>query len=482
MGNQNNIFFDNTLCNTKHFIKHSRQKTTKNNNNHLNIKNMETTQKTTENRREQLGLKVLVISFLCLLLLVPWLLIRSTIDERRNTENFAEQEVFEKWGSYQVVKGPAIHVTSDKEQQDFLLLPETLEIESDAQTRTLNRGIYDFTVYDAQITLHGEFILPKNIDRTKADRLSLNQWKMETELTSLKGLTDNPTITVNGKKLSQQEISFEDSRIMWSVDVEPLLAGNSIEYEIVIPIRGSNSINFIPAGNTTQVVMRSDCTTPSFGGNFLPIERNVDNDGFEANWKVLAINRSFSQIVSYNKWNQLGKYYNIEYSDDSDAFGVTLKKPVEQYQQNDRAVKYAYLIVLITFAIVFFIEIRRERPIHPIQYLLIGIALMLFYTLLLSFSEHLSFLVAYLIASVMTIALISLYLSAIMHDRKVGMLIAAILTLCYTFIFILLQIESYALLVGSVGLFIVLAIAMFASRKIDWYRKSNTVEPTETSE
>ena len=143
---------------------------------------------------------------------------------------------------------------------------------------------------------------------------------------------------------------------------------------------------------------------------------------------------------------------------------------MEQYQQNERAVKYAYLIVLLTFAIVFFVELRRESPIHPVQYLLVGIAIMLFYTLLLSFSEHLSFLVAYIIATVMTVTLLTCYLGGVMHNRKVGMLIGGVLAVCYTFIYILLQIESYALLVGSIGLFVVLAVAMSTSRKVEWYK------------
>ena len=143
-----------------------------------------------------------------------------------------------------------------------------------------------------------------------------------------------------------------------------------------------------------------------------------------------------------------------------------------QYQQNDRASKYAFLVVLLTFAVVFFVEVRRERPIHPVQYLLIGIAVMLFYTLLLSFSEHLSFLASYLIASVMTAGLLGVYLGAIMRDKKVGLVIGGLLAALYAFIYILLQIESYALLVGSVGLFALLAMAMAASRRIDWYNNN----------
>lgn len=425
-------------------------------------------------RRENAGVKLLIISLLCLLLLVPWFFIRYTISERNNTETAAEREVFSKWGGKQLVKGPAIRVSGTKEEGEFLLLPETLDIVSDAGCKSLNRGIYDFTVYDADVVLKGNFSLPKNMPGKQYSRLMLNSWNMELEISSLKGLTENPVVKIDGKTLSPQDITFEGSRLKWKVDLLSLLDGGNVEYEIAIKLRGSNSLNYLPTGNTTTVRMTSDCSTPSFCGNFLPTERDVKDDGFNAEWKVLAINRSFSQIVTDSKWQSMGldNYCYIAGEDDGDdAFGVELRLPVEQYQQNERAVKYAYLIVLLTFAIVFFVELRRECPIHPVQYLLVGLAIMLFYTLLLSFSEHLSFLVAYIIATVMTVTLLTLYLGGIMHDRKVGMLIGGILTVCYIFIYILLQIESYALLVGSIGLFAVLAVAMAASRKVEWYKK-----------
>ena len=436
--------------------------------------NLANVQSVATTRRENAGVKLLIISLLCLLLLVPWFFIRYTISDRNNTESEAEREVFSKWGEKQLVKGPAIRVNGTKDEGEFLLLPETLEIVSDAGCKSLNRGIYDFTVYDATVLMKGHFSLPKNMPSKQYNRLALNCWNMEVEVSSLKGLTDNPSVKLNGQPLTAQDITFEGSRLIWKANLASLLDGGGLDYEIEIKLRGSKSLSYLPTGNTTSVKMTSDCSTPSFCGNFLPTERNVGDNGFDAEWKVLAINRSFSQIVTDSKWRDMGKerYAYLE-GDDSgdDAFGVELRLPVEQYQQNERAVKYAYLIVLLTFAIVFFIELRRECPIHPVQYLLVGIAIMLFYTLLLSFSEHLSFLVAYIIATVMTVTLLALYLGGIMHDRKVGLLIGGILTVCYLFIYILLQIESYALLVGSIGLFAILAAAMSASRKVEWYKK-----------
>jgi inner membrane protein len=412
-------------------------------------------------RRGRMGIKLAIIGALCILLLIPWAFIRSMIDERNSTEVAAESEVYEKWGFAQVVKGPSVKVYGTKDEPSFSLLPETLDIKGDVRTRTLSRGIYDFTVYDADLTLTGTFLLPPTLDDERRALLARGGWSMTLDLTSLKGLTDNPVITVGGRTLTPQEVSNEGSRLMWEVDLDSLLAGDGLDYEIRLALRGSRGLDFAPMGNTTTVCLHSDCATPSFGGAFLPAERSVNSDGFDALWRVLALNRSFSQIVPRGDWGDVGE----------STFGVELRRPVEQYLQNERAVKYAFLVVLLTFAVVFFVETRRERPIHPVQYLLIGIAIMLFYTLLLSFSEHLSFTVAYVIASVMTAVMIALYLGSIMRDRKVGLLLGGLLAGLYAFIFVLLQIESYALLVGSVALFALLAVAMSASRKIDWYRK-----------
>ena len=223
---------------------------------------------------------------------------------------------------------------------------------------------------------------------------------------------------------------------------------------------------FAPFGQTTTVSLTSDCATPSFTGYYLPDERQVTDTGFQAEWKVLAINRDYPQVLNDSFFE-----YRTEFGYSS--FGVELKVPVEQYLQTDRAIKYAFLIILLTFAAVFFVEMRKAKPIHPVQYLLIGIALIVFYTLLLSFSEHINFGLSYLIACVMTIALIVVFMASITKDTKTALGIGLLLAVLYAFVFVLLQLESYALLVGSVGLFIILGIAMFATQKIEWYKKKD---------
>ena len=223
---------------------------------------------------------------------------------------------------------------------------------------------------------------------------------------------------------------------------------------------------FAPFGQTTTVSLTSDCTTPSFTGYYLPDERQVTDTGFQAEWKVLAINRDYPQVLNDSFFE-----YRTEFGYSS--FGVELKVPVEQYLQTDRAIKYAFLIILLTFAAVFFVEMRKAKPIHPVQYLLIGIALIVFYTLLLSFSEHMNFGLSYLIASVMTIGMIVVFMASIAKDKKTALGIGLLLFVLYAFVYVLLQLESYALLVGSVGLFIILGIAMYATQKIEWYKKKD---------
>lgn len=215
----------------------------------------------------------------------------------------------------------------------------------------------------------------------------------------------------------------------------------------------------VPIGKTTQLNMQSNWTSPSFTGNFLPDDKTkkIDANGFVANWKILHINRAFSQQF-FEVLPDLGTY----------AFGVDFVIPVNQYQQNERAAKYGFLVIGLTFLIFFLIQSISKIRIHIFQYSMIGLALILFYTLLISITEHSSFTKAYLIAATAIITLISLYSVSILKGRKFPIFIAASLTGLYTFIYVIIQLENYALLVGSIGLFSILAAVMYFSRKIDW--------------
>lgn len=433
---------------------------------------METTKENNKNNEKKArpGLKLLLIAGMCVAFLIPQALIQNLVSERQGTERSAENEVFEKWGGNQTLTGPFIEVTYSwnvsTERHAMILLPEQLEVKGDVSTKALKRGIYDFTTYETELDLTGQFKLPKDFDKNQHNKI----WHFEdarviVDITNLRGLRDNVTFNLNGTKYDMEACGEYWNGLSCPIDLSCLLEGKTLDFAVTIPFKGSGNLMFAPLGQTTVVNLNSDCTTPSFNGYYLPDERQVNDKGFQASWKVLAINRDYPQFFSRNSDNhrQLS----------SSTFGVNLKVPVEQYQQTDRAIKYAFLIILLTFAAVFFVEMRKSTPIHPVQYLLIGIALIIFYTLLLSFSEHINFGLSYLIASVMTIGMIVVFMASIAKDRKTALGIGLLLTVLYTFIYVLLQLESYALLVGSVGLFIILGIAMFATQKIDWYKKKD---------
>lgn len=423
---------------------------------------------TTEERKKKArpGLKLLLIVGMCIAFFIPQLLIQNLVSERKSTENSAECEVFQSWGGSQTLTGPYIEVPytvePSKTRNTLMIMPELLNIKGQVNTKPLKRGIYDFTVYETSLTITGQFKLPKDFEKNHQGKtVFFDEANVLIDMTSLRGLRDNVLIKMLGTEYTM-EASDRQTGLSCQVDLTALLLPEAIiDFSLTIPIKGAGNLKFSPVGQTTNVALNSDCPTPSFQGNYLPDERQVNDAGFQASWKVLAINRNYPQVI-----------YDRSKITES-TFGVELKVPVEQYLQTNRAIKYAFLVILLTFAAVFFIEMRKDTPIHPVQYLLVGIALIVFYTLLLSFSEHIGFGYAYLISSIMTIGLIVAFMSSVTKNRKTGLGIGGLLTLLYAFIYVLLQLESYALLVGSIGIFVVLGIAMFASQKIEWYKKKD---------
>ena len=448
----------------------------------LGTQNVETQNKENKRQNEKKarpGLKLLLIAGMCVAFLIPQALIRNLVSERQSTESNAESEVFENWAGPQTVAGPVIKIDymwvegkdGKKERRTKVILPEQLDVKGHVKTKTLKRGIYDFSVYETALDLTGQFKLPKDFEKMQ----ERHEWcfekaKIIVGLPNLRGLSDNVALNLNGTTYDMVAETGNLKGLSCEVDLSRLQEGETFAFSLVLPFKGSGDLMFAPVGQTTTVNLTSDCTTPSFTGYYLPDERQVTDTGFQAEWKVLAINRDYPQVLDASF---IGSYQYGTSDFNNSTFGVQLKVPVEQYQQTERAVKYAFLIILLTFAAVFFVEMQKATPIHPVQYLLIGIALIVFYTLLLSFSEHINFGLSYLIASVMTIGMIVLFMASVTKDKKTALGIGALLAVLYVFVYVLLQLESYALLVGSVGLFIILGIAMFATQKIDWYKKKD---------
>ncbi len=420
-------------------------------------------------------LKLVIILVMILLLLIPAMMIRGLVSERQHRQAEAISEVSSKWGGEQTLTGPILSIpyhkygtNYDGDSYEYLhILPEQLNYQAVILPEKRHRGIYDVVVYNADITASGDF---GSIDLEAYD---LDASKMFPEKAFLSiGISDLAGVEEQ-VKLEMNEISglfnpgtISNDVISRGIHVPVSLAGDSIpmQFSLDLKLKGSQVLSFVPMGKVTEVRLTSDWKDPSFNGSFLPDESSVSDEGFTARWNILHLNRDFPQA-----WK--GSMYNVQES----SFGVDLIQPVDNYQKTERSVKYAILFIVFTFLVFFFVEVLARRFIHPIQYILVGIALIVFFSLLLAFSEHMAFNLAYLISAVSVLSLISVYVLAIIKSARLTFVISGLLSILYVFIFIILQIHDYALLTGSIGIFVVLAFVMYFSRKIDWYSiKINT--------
>ena len=444
-------------------------------------------------QRNDLSVKIVLIGLLILILLIPIAMVRGVISERSRNAQDAIREVQDKWSNAQTVTGPYLEIPFEEEvtsvsyennqektqirkiRKSLYVLPENLDISGTLETEILRRGPYEIVVYKTPLELSGTFALPQ--DKKSRDRkYLLSQASLSIGLSDLRGISEQITVDWDGTPLPCHSGLPANSIAATGVttDLPDLQAGDTVRFSVRLHLKGSQSMQFAPLGRTTRVRLASDCPTPSFNGSFLPEQRDVTDSGFTAAWKVLNLNRNYPQNFT-SDWKDQNlntrstRHFGESYNDNPLAlFGVDLLLPVEQYQQATRSVMYASLFIILTFVICVFVEITRKKNIHPFQYLLVGLALCLFYTLLISISEYLGFGWAYLIAAVMTIALLVCYLAGLLKIKRTACLIGGLLALLYAYIYILLQMETYALLTGSIGLFIILAIIMRFSLKINW--------------
>lgn len=430
-------------------------------------------------RRFSKTIKIIIIGVLSLLLMIPVLMTENLIVERGRTQEKSINEVSEKWSLAQTVTGPYLSLKyqviteSNGEKKvslkDLIVFPNQLKINGEVKTEILKRSIYEVNVYQSELTLKGSFSL-EDLIKSKVDleAIQFDKASICLNLTDMRGISEQLNISL-GDSVYSFEPGMDNKGIMATgvhaiADLSDLKAKRELPYEIKMKLKGSQSINFIPLGKTTQVDLKANWGTPSFIGNYLPNQRDIAPKEFSAQWQVLNLNRNYSQVMmDYNKAN----LKDIENS----SFGVNFKIPVEQYQQSTRSTKYAILIILLTFAVIFFTEIMNNTRIHALQYLLVGLALCLFYSLLLSFSEQIGFNPAYLLAATLTILLVGGYILGITKKKKPTLIIVGLLFILYLYIFILIQLETFALLAGSIGLFIILGVVMYFSKKIDWFNE-----------
>lgn len=433
-----------------------------------------------------LTLKIFFIGFIMVLLLIPGFMIRNLILERQSMMQLAQDEVSRMWGGEQHLTGPIISIpyvqtfVNDKgktavDHGSFILLPEELTVDGTVDCEQRHRGFYDTNVYTTELTFSGTFDMPRELALLASNpkyRIDWSAAAVSMGISDLRGIEECIEIGFDDRQLptvTESDNACFDIGVAARFDATEWAAVPSrrIPYRIVMKIKGSKNLSFAPVGNQNNICIASDCTTPSFRGNFLPSMHEENAQGFKAEWKVVAQNRAYPQLLTYENIKLGQKIAESE-------LGIDFLIPVTQYQQAMRAVKYAMLIIVLTFIGVFFVEMISKHDIHAFQYLLVGLALILFYSLLVSISEHIGFGWAYLIAAAMTTTLIALYMYGILHKRSTALGIGGALTGLYLYVYVLLRLEAYALLAGSIGLFVILAVIMYYSRKMEWGRPAGT--------
>lgn len=380
-----------------------------------------------------------------LVLQIPILLVNFLISEREELSAETEIEVSKQWAGVQDIYPPSLKIPYQSKEVNSkgetllkdavrVVEPEVAKVTGDVSVTTLHRSIYDVPVYRADLGITGHFELSDDDFAVYKDKLY-----MYISLGEMRGLEDNITASLNGREY-QFELADDGLRI--ELDPAGFAAGSSIDYSIDIRTKGAKSLRFRPEAAAFNVDIRSDHPSPSFGGAFLPDERNVTDEGFEAQWTVTEM-------------NTFGEYDPVFY--------VDLMVPVSQYQQTGRATKYSFLIILLVFAAIYLVETITRQEVNYIQYIVTGFSLCLFYLLLLSISEYLAFGWAYLIASGMTVTALGGYFIGFLRSR-IAVFCTASVAVLYAFIYLLLNLETGSLLVGSLALFVILSLIMYFTR------------------
>jgi inner membrane protein len=421
--------------------------------------------------------KAVLIGVIVLLLLVPLAMLRGVLSERTTLREVAYQRVGEGWGGNLTFSGPMLVIPTDRKtiindkvhvlRGALYILPSRLDVNADvnidAQPRKV--GIYGVPVYLSTLRLRGEF-----------------------DLRPLQALVDTPEITylwshsrlllpvsttkslreVTQSDFAGQHVTFGPaapgvhSGVEAPINASELVPKDTVPFAFDAVIAGSRSISVLPLGNVTTVNMRSNWPHPSFQGAFLPAEHKISEEGFEARWQVLELNRPYRTI-----WHE-GEVDAAMLSQSS--FGVGLFQSVDIYQRAERAVKYAALFIALTFLTLFAWEQVTRNRLHPLQYLLVGLALSMFYLLLIALSEHIAFIVAYLVAAASLVLLIGLYIAGALRSSRRGLVAGGAMSAIYGLLYMLVLSEDYSLLLGAIILFAALAAVMLATRRFDWYQ------------
>ena len=451
-----------------------------------------------QNPSTKITLKLALIFLLAFFLLIPQVLILNLIDERQELNKTVIKEVAGGWANDQLITGPVLvipYLLKDTKgnldlntNSNLIIFPENLSINGDLNTQTKYRSLYKVLLYGSKLKLHGKFSIPEPKDVNLYNAvLNYNEAYIATGLSDLKGIQNKIECQWNGQKtkvnpglndvlfrytvrninINHNKYDLEGSpvnEVRTGLSSKVLIDQNLKDYNFSfdIDIKGSQTLLFSPIARNTNAHLKSTFPDPSFIGDFLP-EHTTNEKGFDASWSVLEYNKSLPPYQKANNAIDIG----------TNVFGVKIVDAVDNYSKSYRAGKYMILFVILTFLVVFLTEIVERIHIHIFQYTLIGLALAIFFTLLLSISEFWGFDLAYSGAAVATIGLIFLYSLGMFRNKRSSALLLGLMVALFAYIFIIIQLEKTALLAGSIGLFVIIALTMYVTRKIKWFEENN---------
>ncbi|QCB45971.1 cell envelope integrity protein CreD [Hydrogenophaga sp. PAMC20947] len=454
--------------------------------------------------------KTLVIGFLMMLLTIPLMLVRDVIEERSANRRFAAAEVARASAGEQTVVGPVlmvpfietfpvtVAVAGSKGQtrvemrqsaRTAVVFSDQLNLQSQLDTEVRWRGIFPVTVFNSVHQGKGRFTWEAPKPERKDGQIKLGEPLVLMGVSDARGLLSAPQITLGELNLAFAQAPAGAQAplpLAATLPVSALQAGAKLDFDLKLELAGTGRMGWVPLADENTVSLKSPWPHPSFAGSFLPRTREVSDAGFSATWSVPALSsqaqaqflKGLGQSSSDTAHNDSGRSGygdaggvssgNNRYGD-LEQFSVSLDDPVDVYRLTERATKYGMMFIVLTFAAFFVLEMVKRWRIHPMQYLMIGAALVLFFLLLLSLSEHLSFAAAYALASAGCITLLSHYLRHVLGSWRAGLGMSGMLVALYGVLYGILISEDNALMMGSLLLFGVLAAIMVATRKLDWY-------------
>lgn len=423
-----------------------------------------------------LTLKAVLVAGLTLVLLIPLYMVWDAIAERQNRYNEAVREIGRAWGLPQRIAGPTLlmpYTTSERDKDGTVrvyrhqlrALPETMTIAANATPEVRYRGLFEAVVYVVDLDIYGEFVFPDFAEHAPTG--TLDPAAMAVQL----GISDPRSIAL------ETGLLIADRTLVLEPATDPILdgmlsarlgsrtafkPGDRIPYRIKLKLNGSEALSFLPLGRDTKVTVTAPWKSPSFFGAYLPAERSIGDQSFDAAWRVSYLGRSYAQI-----WNSLDADSRLRERVYGGSFGVNFLQTVTPYRETERAIKYGILFIALTFVMYLMFEMVSGKPIHLLQYGAVGLSLCVFYLLLLSLSEQLGFFWAYAISATAVVGQTSAYTLGMTRRLQFALGFGGGLGGLYAFLYVLMQMESYSLLSGAIALFLVLSALMWMTRNLN---------------